>query len=103
MGEVVSPRVFTYRAVFHQWFSSGVRARRIFPTIWVHMCSVRYVASHCSSGKAGQSCSIMFIKEIFIEESSLGTVAYLSASTLTSDYAPGQFYCLPQRLPARKL
>src|ERR1700731_4297894 len=94
IGEVVKPRVFTYSAVFHQWFSSGVRASRILPTICVHICSVRYVASHCSRGKAGQSCST-----IFIEKGSLRTVLCFSDPILPSDYAPAQFYCPPRCLP----
>ncbi len=35
--EVVRPRGVTNSVEFHQWFMSGVSAKRIFPTTWVHM------------------------------------------------------------------
>jgi hypothetical protein len=38
----------------HQWFSRGVRASRVLPTIWVHRWTVSRVACHCSRGRLGQ-------------------------------------------------
>src|SRR3954464_11501500 len=55
MSEVVSPTEFTYSVVCHQWFIGGARARRVFPTICVHMCSVSRVACQAATGSSGQS------------------------------------------------
>src|ERR1035438_6255730 len=54
MRDVVKPLAVTYKGTFHQWFTIGVRARRILPTIWVHMCRVAQVSFHESGGNAGQ-------------------------------------------------
>ena len=40
MAGVVNPRAHTWKAIFQKWFTHGVSARQIFPTIWVHMCRV---------------------------------------------------------------
>src|SRR5215213_2202162 len=55
IGDVVRPREVTYCVTFHQWFSRGASARRVFPTIWVHMWSVAYVSFHESRGSSGHS------------------------------------------------
>ena len=55
MSEVVSPREVGYSGTFHQWFTSGVEARRIFPTTCVHMCSVARVSSQRARGSSGQA------------------------------------------------
>ena len=55
MGEVVSPRAVAYSVTFHQWLTSGVRAMRTLPTIWVQRCSVSHVALHADSGSSGQA------------------------------------------------
>ena len=59
IADVLSPRGVTYRGTFHQWFSSGVSAIRVLPTICVHMCSVSQVCSHSANGRAGQDNSGM--------------------------------------------
>jgi hypothetical protein len=35
MGEVVRPLAVTYSVQLQQWFTLGLAAQRIFPTIWV--------------------------------------------------------------------
>jgi hypothetical protein len=40
MAGVTSPREDTWKAMFQKWFTGGVSARQIFPTICVHMCKV---------------------------------------------------------------
>src|SRR4051795_13712490 len=55
MSEVVSPTEFTYSVVCHQWFIGGASARRVLPTICVHMCSVSRVACQAATGSSGQS------------------------------------------------
>src|SRR5438309_6780139 len=60
MIEVVRPRGVTYSVTFHQWFTSGVSAARVFPTICVHMCSVSQVLSHSENGSGGQSGEVKF-------------------------------------------
>ena len=37
-----------------EWLIHGICVSRIFPTIWVHRCSVAYVSCHPASGKSGQ-------------------------------------------------
>src|SRR4051812_331942 len=53
MGEVVRPRALTYKGTFHQCVCRGVSARRVLPTICVHMCRVSAVSlqsAHLNSG-----------------------------------------------------
>ncbi len=40
MAGVATPRDVTTKAMFQKWFTRGVSARVIFPTICVHMCKV---------------------------------------------------------------
>src|ERR1700676_295561 len=54
MGDVVSPLPLTYNGTSHQWLTRGLNARRTFPTICDHMCSVAYVSAHSDKGRAGQ-------------------------------------------------
>src|ERR1700733_7467081 len=54
MGEVVNPLVVTYSGICQLWFSHGVCARRIFPTICVQRCNVAHVSCHAAYGSAGQ-------------------------------------------------
>lgn len=45
VNDVERPRGVTKSVEFHQWFMSGVSAKRIFPTTCVHMwieCSVSF-------------------------------------------------------------
>ena len=37
MADVVNPLELTYKVVFPEWVMSGSRARRILPTICVHL------------------------------------------------------------------
>jgi len=55
MGVVVHPRDVRWKGTSHQWFRSGARMRRIFPTTWLHMWSVSWVASQRARGRAGQT------------------------------------------------
>jgi hypothetical protein len=43
----------TTRLEFHQWFTRGVVARRILPTICVHMWIAWRVSFHASNGSGG--------------------------------------------------
>src|SRR6266568_3533880 len=56
IGALASPRAVTWRAVCHQWFCAGARARSVFPTICVHMWSVSRVPCQGASGSSGQRC-----------------------------------------------
>src|SRR5512145_1908973 len=53
MGLEVNPRELTYSGTCHQWFCFGARARRVFPTICIHMCSVSWVSRHSASVRLG--------------------------------------------------
>src|SRR5437773_7325272 len=53
MSEVLRPRGVTMSVEFHQWFTSGVSARRIFPTTCVHMWTASSVSFHSAYGSAG--------------------------------------------------
>src|SRR5262245_53720833 len=53
ISDVVRPREFTYRVMFHQWLTRGARARRTLPTTWVQRCTVSRVSSHSDNGSAG--------------------------------------------------
>src|SRR5437870_1266556 len=57
MGLVVRPCAVTYSGTCHQWFSGGVAAIRILPTICVHMCTVVRVSAQPCSGPVGR-CEI---------------------------------------------
>src|SRR5438128_7563890 len=54
---VPRPRGVTSRAEFHQWLVGGVFARRILPTIWVHMWTAWRVSFHSSYGRDGHRSS----------------------------------------------
>jgi hypothetical protein len=40
IGDVVRPREVTESVTCHQWFTGGLKASRILPTICVHICRV---------------------------------------------------------------
>src|ERR1700760_3354907 len=54
MAEVFRPRALTYRGTFHQCAWSGLSARRVLPTICVHICSVSAVACQSVHFSRGQ-------------------------------------------------
>ena len=43
------------RVTCHQWFTGGLKASRIFPTICVHICRVVYVSCQAAKGRLGHT------------------------------------------------
>src|SRR6201996_7775778 len=58
IGIVVSPRAVGYSVTFQHWFSAGVSAMRILPTICNHICSVAQLSAHALYGSSGQTSII---------------------------------------------
>ncbi len=44
IGEVPSPRAFTYSGTCQPWLSQGDSASRTLPTTWVQSCKVAQVS-----------------------------------------------------------
>jgi hypothetical protein len=53
MAPVVNPRGLTYKVTCHQWLINGMFAKRILPTICVHMCRVSRVGVQSSTRSDG--------------------------------------------------
>jgi hypothetical protein len=63
---VVRPRGVTMSVEFHQWFMSGVIARRILPTTWVHMWTawtVSFNSAYASDGHNPTARSVVAISD----------------------------------------